>query len=103
MNSTNLPIEAIQSLNANDMDTTWEFGSSGSLYVNLVVNETPISLNGSYTEMKDENGEQYLSMELNNPMDSNAYTFNMYYTVTGTVLQFNDMEGMGMEIDLTKE
>ena len=42
-------------------------------------------------------------MELTNPMDSNAYTFNMYYTVTGTVLQFNDMEGLGMEIDLTKE
>ena len=103
MNSANLPIEAIQSMDASSVDSTWEFGSSGSLYLNLVINETPISLNGSYTEMKDENGEQYLSMELNNPMDSNAYTFNMYYTVTGTVLQFNDMEGMGMEIDLTKE
>lgn len=101
--SANLPIEAIQSMNASDVDSTWEFGSSGSLYINLVINETPISLNGSYTEKKDENGEQYLAMELNNPMDSNAYTFNMYYTVTGTVLQFNDMEGMGMEIDLTKE
>ena len=103
VDSANLPIEAIQSMSAGKVDSTWEFGSSGSLYVNLVINETPISLNGSYTEMKDENGEQYLSMELNNPMDSNAYTFNMYYTVTGTVLQFNDMEGMGMEIDLTKE
>lgn len=101
--SANLPIEAIQSMNASDVDSTWEFGGSGSLYLNLVINETPISLSGSYTEKKDEKGEPYLSMELTNPMDSNAYTFNMYYTVTGTVLQFNDMEGLGMEIDLTKE
>lgn len=101
--SANIPIEAIQSINAESMDSTWEFGSSGSLYLNLVVNETPVSLSGKYSEKTAENGEPYLEMVLSNPTDGNAYSFNMYYTVTGSVLQFNDMEGLGMEIDLTKE
>ena len=103
MNSANLPIEAIQSMDASSVDSTWEFGSSGSLYLNLVVNETPVSLSGKYSEKTAENGEPYLEMVLSNPTDGNAYSFNMYYTVTGSVLQFNDMEGLGMEIDLTKE
>ena len=101
--SANLPIEAIQSMDQDILASTWEFSSSGSMYLNLVVNETPVSLSGTYSELKDEKGEQYLSITLNNPMDGTAYSFDMYYTVTGQVLQLNDMQGLGAEINLTKE
>lgn len=101
--SANLPIEAIQSMDQDILASTWEFSSSGSMYLNLVVNETPVSLSGTYSELKDEKGEQYLSISLDNPMDGAVYTFDMYYTVTGQVLQLNDMQGLGAEINLTKE
>lgn len=103
VNSAYIPVEQIQQMNQELIDSTWEFSSSGSLYLNIVVNETPISLSGSYQEKKDGSGEPYLSMTLTNPMDSSEYTLDMYYTITGEILEFNDMEGIGMTIDLTKE
>lgn len=103
VSSANIPVEQIQQLNQDIIDSTWEFSSSGSMYLNIVVNETPISLSGSYEQKKDDNGEPYLAMTLTNPMDSTDYTMEMYYTVTGDVLEFTDMQDMGMTIDLTKE
>ncbi len=103
MNAAYLPVSQIQELDQEIIASTWEFSNSGSLYLNVVVNETPISLSGSYEQKKDESGEPYIAMTLTNPMDSTDYTLEMYYTVTGDVLEFNDMEGMGMTIDLTKE
>lgn len=100
---SDIPIAAIQQLDQDILNSTWEFSSGGSMYLNIIVNDTPINLSGSYTQQHDENGEQYLSMTINNPMDGSAYTFNMYYTVTGRILEFNDMEGLNMIIDLTRE
>lgn len=101
--SSDIQIEAISQLDQDILNSTWEFSDSGSMYLSIIVNETPISLSGTYTEQHDENGEQYLSMTLNNPMDSSEYTLNMYYTVTGKILEFNDMQGLGITIDLIKE
>lgn len=103
VSSACIPVEQIQQLDQELIASTWEFSSSGSLYLNIVVNETPISLSGSYQQLKDESGEPYLAMTLVNPMDSSEYTLDMYYTVTGDILELNDMEGAGMTIDLTKE
>lgn len=103
VSSASIPIDQIQEINQDALDSTWEFSSSGTLYLNIVVNETPISLSGSYEKKTDDNGEPYLSMTLNNPMDGQDYTFEMYYTVTGKILQFNDMQGMNMTIDLKKD
>lgn len=103
INSVALGIDAIQELDQDSMASTWEFNSSGSMYVNLVLNDTPVSLSGSYVKLSDPDGEQYIRMTLKNPMDNQDYTINMYYTVTGSILQFNDMENAGAEIDLTKE
>ena len=103
ISSVALGIEALSDLDQESFSSTWEFSSSGTLYVNLVLNDTPVSLSGSYVKMTDEKGEQYLAMTLKNPMDNKDYSVNMYYTVTGNILQFNDMDGVGAEIDLTKE
>lgn len=103
VNSAYIPIAQIQDMDEKSLQSTWEFSGSGSLYLNIVVNDTPVSLSGTYEQKKDSAGEPYLSMTLTNPMDSTDYTLEMYYTVTGKVLEFNDMEGMGMTIDLTKE
>ncbi len=100
--SQDIPIESLKTM-GDIFSSTWEFSDSGTLYVNLVINDTPVSLSGSYVEQKDEKGEQYLSITLKNPMDNMDYTFNMYYTITGKVLELNDMEGLGMSIDLVKE
>lgn len=101
--SLSLGIEALEGMDQDTISSTWEFNSSGSMYINLVLNDTPVSLSGSFSKMSDPDGEQYLNMTLKNPMDNQDYTVNMYYTVTGNILQFNDMEGVGAEIDLTKE
>lgn len=101
--SQDIPIEAISQLNADKFDSTWEFSEGGSMYLNLLINDTPVSLGGNYEKKNDEKGEQYLSITLNNPMDGMDYTFEMYYTVTGDVLVLNDMQGLGMTIDLVKE
>ena len=103
ISSVALGIDAIKELDQDTMSSTWEFNSSGSMYVNLVLNNTPVSLSGSYVKLSDSDGEQYISMTLKNPMDNKDYTVNMYYTVTGDILQFIDMENAGAEIDLTKE
>ena len=103
VDSASIPISEIQGLNQQTLESTWEFSSSGSLYLNLVVNDAPISLSGSYEQKKDDAGEPYLSMTIINPGDGSDYTMEMYYTVTGKILEFNDMEGMGMTIDLKKE
>ena len=103
ISSVALGIDAIKELDQDTMSSTWEFNSSGSMYVNLVLNDTPVSLSGSFEKLSDPDGEQYLKMTLKNPMDNQDYTVNMYYTVTGSILQFNDMDGVGAEIDLTKE
>lgn len=103
VSSANIPIEQIQKLDQDVIASTWEFSSSGSMYLNIVLNQTPVSLSGSYEQKKDDNDEPYLSMTLTNPMDSQDYTMEMYYTVTGNILEFTDMQGMGMTIDLTKE
>lgn len=103
ISSVALGIDALAELDQESMSSTWEFNSSGSMYVNLVLNDTPVSLSGSYSKLSDDNGEQYISMTLKNPMDNQDYTVNMYYTVTGDILQFNDMENAGAEINLTKE
>ena len=103
ISSVSLGINALSELDQDSMDSTWEFNSSGSMYVNLVLNDTPVSLSGSYVKMTDGDGEQYLSMTLKNPMDNQDYNVKMYYTITGQILQFNDMEGAGAEIDLVKE
>lgn len=103
VDSACIPIGQVQELDQKSFDSTWEFSSSGSMYLNMVVNETPISLSGSYEQKKDKDGEPYLSMTLTNPMDSSDYTMEMYYTVTGDVLEFNDMEGMNITIDLKKK
>ena len=103
ISSVALGIDAISDLNQDTISSTWEFSSSGTLYVNLVLNDTPVSLSGSYVKKNDEKGEQYLAMTLKNPMDNQDYSVEMYYTVTGDVLQFNDMDGVGAEIYLTKE
>ncbi|MBQ4397090.1 MAG: hypothetical protein II828_06165 [Clostridia bacterium] len=104
VDAASVPITQIQELGSQTLQSTWEFSSSGSLYLNLVVNDTPVNLNGTYEQKKDEGGEPYLSMTLTNPMDPTSdYTMEMYYTVTGKILEFNDMDGMGMTIDLKKE
>jgi hypothetical protein len=103
MNAAYLPIDQIQQVDGQLIDSTWEFSSSGSLYLNVVVNETPISISGTYEEKKDSSDEPYLTMTLTNPMDATDYSFDMYYTITGKVLEMTDMEGMGMTIDLIKE
>lgn len=103
ISSLSLGIDALKELEQDSMASTWEFNSSGSMYVNLVLNDTPVSLSGSFVKLNDPDGEQYLKMTLKNPMDNQDYTINMYYTVTGNILQFNDMENAGAEIDLTKE
>lgn len=103
VSSVALGIDALKELDQESMASTWEFNSSGSMYINLVLNDTPVSLSGSYSKLTDSDGEQYLTMTLKNPMDNNDYTVNMYYTITGNILQFNDMDGVGAEIDLTKE
>lgn len=103
ISSLALGIDALKEMEQESMSSTWEFNSSGSMYVNLVLNDTPVSLSGSYVKLSDPDGEQYLKMTLKNPMDNQDYTVNMYYTVTGSILQFNDMENAGAEIDLTKE
>lgn len=103
ISSIALGIDALQQYNQDSMSSTWEFNSSGSMYINLVLNNTPVSLSGSFVRLTDPKGEPYLKMTLKNPTDNTDYTVNMYYTVTGTILQFNDMEGAGIEIDLTKE
>lgn len=103
VSSASIPIDQIQEINQDALDSTWEFSSSGTLYLNIVVNETPVSLSGTYEKKTDKDGEPYLSMTLSNPMDGQDYTFEMYYTVTGKILQFNDMEGMNMTIDLKKD
>lgn len=103
VSSLALGIDALKEMEQDSMDSTWEFNSSGSMYINLVLNDTPVSLSGSYSKLTDDHGEQYLTMTLKNPMDNNDYTVNMYYTITGNILQFNDMDGVGAEIDLTKE
>ena len=101
--SQDIPIEVIQQLDTDKFDSTWEFNDGGSMYLNLLINDTPVSLGGTYEQKNDEKGEQYLSITLNNPMDGVDYTFQMYYTVTGDVLVLNDMQGLGMTIDLVKE
>lgn len=101
--SQDIPIEVIQQLDTEKFDSTWEFSDGGSMYLNLLINDTPVSLGGTYEQKSDEKGEQYLSITLNNPMDGVDYTFEMYYTVTGDVLVLNDMQGLGMTIDLVKE
>ena len=103
ISSVSLGIDALKEMDQESMSSTWEFNSSGSMYINLVLNDTPVSLSGSFVKLSDQNGEQYLRMTLKNPMDNKDYTVNMYYTVTGSILQFNDMENAGAEIDLTKE
>ena len=103
ISSVALGIDALKDISQDSMDSTWEFSSSGTLYINLVVKETPLSISGSYVKKTDKNGEQYISMTLKSPMDNQDYTVEMYYTVTGSILQFNDMDGVGAEIDLTKE
>lgn len=103
MKSSDIPIEAIQQLDQDILNSTWEFSSSGSVYLSITVNDTPISFSGTYVKQHDENGEQYLTITLDNPMDGSKYTLNVYYTVTGKILEFNDMEGFGMTIDLTRE
>ena len=103
ISSVALGIDEISALDQDVISSTWEFSGSGALYVNLVLNDTPVSLSGSYVKLNDEKGEQYISMTLKNPMDNNDYDIAMYYTVTGRILQLNDMDGVGAEIDLTKE
>lgn len=103
VDSAYIPVEQIQQMNEALLTSTWEFSSSGSMYLRIVVKETPISISGTYEKKKDDSGEPYLSMTLTNPMDSSDYTLEMYYTVTGDILEFNDMQDMGMTIDLTKE
>lgn len=103
ISSVALGIDALSELDQDAVSSTWEFNSSGSMYINLVLNETPVSLSGSFLKLTDPDGTQYLKMTLKNPMDNQDYTVNMYYTVTGDILQFNDMEGAGAEIDLAKE
>ena len=100
--SQDIPIESLRQM-GDVFSSTWEFSDSGTLYVNLVINDTPVSLSGSYNEKSDEKGEQYLLITLKNPMDNMDYSFNMYYTITGKVLELNDMEGLGMSIDLVRE
>lgn len=101
--SQSIPIESLKQMDAEVFSSTWEFNDTGTLYLNLVINDTPVSLGGSYEQKNDEKGEQYLAITLNNPMDGADYTFNMYYTITGKVLVLNDMEGLGMSIDLIRE
>lgn len=101
--SQDIPVAELQNLGQERFDSTWEFNDGGSMYLNLIMNETPVSLSGSYEEKSDEKGEQYLMLTLTNPMDGGKYEFSMYYTVTGQVLELNDMEGMGMTITLQKE
>ncbi len=103
INSVALGIDVISAVDQDNISSTWEFSDSGSLYVNLLLNDTPVSLSGHYVKLSDPKGEQYLEMTLKNPMDNQDYTISMYYTVTGKILQFNDMDGVGAEIDLTKE
>ncbi len=103
ISSVSLGIQALSELDQDAMSSTWEFNNSGSMYVNLVLNDTPVSLSGSYVKMTDGDGEQYLSMTLKNPMDNQDYNVKMYYTITGQILQFNDMDGAGAEIDLVRE
>lgn len=103
VSTSSIPIEQLQQMDQKIVESTWEFSSSGSMYLNIVVNETPISISGTYEQKKDGNGEPYIVMTLANPMDSTNYAFNMYYTVTGKILEFSDMEGMGISIDLVKE
>ena len=103
INSVSLGIDVLSEINQDSMSSTWEFNDSGSIYVNLVLNDTPVSLSGSYKKLTDKDGEQYLNITLKNPMDNKDYTVNMYYTVTGSILQLNDMENAGAEINLTKE
>ncbi len=100
--SQSIPIESLKQM-GDIFTSTWEFSENGTMYLNLVINDTPVSLGGSYKQQKDEKGEQYLSMTLKNPMDGVDYTFNMYYTITGKVLVLNDMQGLGMSIDLIRE
>lgn len=103
MSAAYLPIEQLQQLDQKIIQSTWEFSTSGSLYLNIVVNETPISLSGTYEQKKDDGGEPYITMTITNPVDSSNYSFDMYYTVTGKILELNDTQGMGITIDLTKE
>ena len=103
ISSVALGMETLSQLEQDSISSTWEFSSSGTLYVNLMLNDTPVSLSGMYVKKTDKDGEQYLAMTLKNPMDNQDYSFNMYYTITGSILQFNDMDGVGAEIDLTKE
>lgn len=102
LESQDVPIESLKQM-GDVFSSTWEFSDSGTLYVNLVINDTPVSLSGSYAKQNDEKGEQYLLITLKNPMDNMDYSFNMYYTITGKVLELNDMEGLGMSIDLVRE
>ncbi|MBQ9901116.1 MAG: hypothetical protein IJM51_01830 [Clostridia bacterium] len=103
ISSVALGIQALSEMDQDSMASTWEFNSSGSMYINLVLNDTPVSLSGSYEKLTDGDGEQYISMTLKNPMDNQDYTVKLYYTITGQILQFNDMDGVGVEIDLVKE
>ncbi len=103
MSAVYLPIEQLQQLDQEIVQSTWEFSSNGSMYLSIVINETPISLSGTYEQKKDVSGEPYITMTITNPMDSSNYSLDMYYTVTGTILELNDTQGMGITIDLTKE
>ena len=103
ISSLALGIDALSELDQDGMDSTWEFSGSGTLYVNLVLKDTPVSLSGSYVQKTDKDGQPYVTMTLKSPLDNQDYTVEMYYTVTGSILQFNDMDGIGAEIDLTKE